>query len=71
MGAYFELLWYHGINAPGLFSFEGNLVHVIRDRKQVQSEETTRIFHSEVLMLILTQNLLSVKKKEAQYIVNQ
>lgn len=28
-GSYFELVRSHGANAPGLFSFERNLVHVL------------------------------------------
>lgn len=41
-GAYFELLWSLGMNVPGLFSFEGNLVHVLGECSMTESKVQSR-----------------------------
>lgn len=62
--AYFELVWSPGINAPGLYSFEGNLVYALQSapwqKAKCSQEVTIGVFCSEAhswakLILMLTQ----------------
>jgi len=73
-GAYFELVWSHGMNAPGLFSFEGNLVHLLWDCSITESKVQSRGDNEDTAFRSTNANAdtqFALNAEESSILVNQ